>query len=140
MKPSKYLIGILIFSLIITSGVFLIGLLHNENPDFVDSERYTDFNRTFNKLDDATSTVDSMESGIENADTDFGAFGVLNSLISTGWNSLKLMLTSLSFMHGVFNGLYTFFGVPPWVGSSIIALTTLVIIFAIFSAIFQRDV
>lgn len=137
--PSQYIAGILIFVLFISGGVFMIGSFMDNDPTIVDSSKYQQFNGTFNKLDDVTNTVDNLQDNIENADTDFGIFGVLNSLISTAWNTLKLLFSSLGFMNAVFGGLYSFLGIPFWVGNIIISLVTVMICFAIFGAIFQKD-
>jgi protein-S-isoprenylcysteine O-methyltransferase Ste14 len=101
--------------------------------------RYSDFNRTFNVYDNVTTQVTSIKENIVNADTDFGAFGVLNSLIATSWQGVKLLFSSFGFMDSVFGGLSTMFGIPSWVGGFAILLIIVIIAFAIWAAIFQTQ-
>lgn len=138
--PSTYVFGIIIFTFFILGGMALISPLRAADPTFLDDDKYAQFNKTFNKVDDVTDSVGGLQDTIEDSDTDFGTFGVLNALISTAWNSLKLVFSSFSFMNAVFGGLYTFFGIPIWVGNLIILMVSVMIIFAIFAAIFQRQI
>lgn len=138
--PRHYLYGIVVFTLFIVGGVFFVTEFSGDGVSSIDSDRTGSFNRTFNKMDSLSSTTSDLRSGVEDAETDFGAFGVLNSLISGAWNTLKLLFSSLSFMDGVFDGLFTEFGVPAFVGTLIGLLVVLLIAFAIYSAIFQRDI
>ena len=98
-KPSMYIAGIVIFCLVIASGVYLIGVF-NSNDDIVDNGLISDFNSTFDKSRSVSSSVDSLKDNIENAKPDSGLFGVLNSLINTAWSGLSTIFTSFSFMAG----------------------------------------
>jgi hypothetical protein len=138
--PRHYIIGIIMFTFFVVGGIALMTEFSQDDPTFLDNDKYSTFNTTFNKYDQVTTNVNSLRSNIEDADVDYGAFGVLNSLISSGWNTLKLLFTTFSFMNGVFIGLYTIFGVPVWIPALIILLITVVISFAIYSAIFQREI
>ena len=138
--PRHYITGIIIFTLFIIGGIAIIGELTHEDAGFVDDEKFSSFNDTFNVYDDITTEVGDLRSDIEDADTDFGLFGVLNSLISSSWQSLKLLISSFGFMDAVFNGLESFVGIPGWVGGLLILLVTVLLAFAIYSAIFQRDI
>ncbi len=137
---SKYIIGIIIFTLFIMGGIAMIGEFGLVDPSFIADDRYTQFNDTFNKYTDVTAQADTLQEDIEGADTDWGAFGVLNSLIGVAWNTVTTIFTSFSFMNDAFIGLNTIFGVPIWVSSLIIAIVIIIIVFAIISAIFQRSV
>ena len=136
---SNYLLALVIFTFFIVGGVSMYGSLGEGNPTMLNSTKYDEFNATFNKVDDLTTGVGSLKSGITAADTDFGAFGVLNAIISSAWNSLKLLFTSFGFVETMLVGLTSIFGVPSWVVGLAILLITLVIVFAIYSAIFQTD-
>jgi hypothetical protein len=138
--PRHYIIGIIMFTFFIVGGIAIMTEFSQDDPTFLDNDKYSTFNSTFNKYDQVTRNVNSLRTNIEDADVDYGTFGVLNSLISSGWNTLKLLFTTFSFMNGVFTGLYTIFGVPVWIPALIILLVTVVICFAIYSAIFQREI
>lgn len=133
VQPRTYIIGIIIFCLFIVGGVSLLASFG------VNSTQVTDFNTTFDKMNDVTDVTSDLRGSIENADTDFGAFGVLNSLISSAWQSLRLLFTSLGFMEDAYTGLNTFFGVPAWIPALLGSIVIVIIAFAIFGAIFQRD-
>lgn len=137
--PRHYIIGIIMFTFFIVGGVSMLGIFADSDSTFTQDEKFTQFNESFNVLNDVSNQVDSLETSITDADTDFGVFGVLNALISSSWQALKLLFTSLSFMDGVFGGIASVFGVPSWIPAIIILIVTVIIAFAIFSAIFQRD-
>lgn len=139
MKPSHYIVGIILFTFAIMGVLGLMTAFDQQDENFLDDEEYYAFNTTFNKYDNLNSNIDELQ-GRLSSDTEEGTFGVLNSLIKIGWNSLTTLLTSFSFMEDVFNGMTTFFGVPYWIPALIIMLITTLIIFAIFGAIFQKDV
>lgn len=139
VKPSDYIIGIIIFTIVIVSGITLLAQVNTINPDTIDSDRLGEFNKTFNVLGDITDTTDDLEKSVTESSTEYGIFGVLNSLINSAWNTLKLLFNSFRFMDGVFNGLSVMFGVPVFVAQLIIALITVVIVFGIFGAIFQTN-
>lgn len=133
MTPKSYIIGIVIFCLFIVGGVSMLGSFG------ANTQQVQEFNKTFDKMNDVQEVTSDLQGSIENADTDFGAFGVLNSLISSAWQSLKLLFTSLGFMNSAFMGMVTFFGVPAWIPALFIAIIIVIVAFAIFGAIFQRD-
>ena len=140
-KPRDYIIGIIIFSLFIVGGVSMLGIFNEASPGLTNESRaFNNFSGQFNKLDDVTSEVNTLETSITNADTDYGIFGVLNSLIRSSWNTLTLMFSSFSFMSSVWAGTSYIFGIPVWVAGLIGLLVTVLFAFAIFSAIFQRDI
>lgn len=137
--PRHYIVGIVMFSFFIVGGVSMLGIMSDSSDTLTKGEKYSEFNESFNVLDDVDGTVGDMEESITDADTDFGVFGVLNALISSAWQTLKLLFSSLSFMDGVFFGLSNVFGVPGFIPGTIILVVTVILIFSIFSAIFQRQ-
>jgi len=139
VKISDYLVGIVIFMFIIVGGTVMISEFRNQDPTFISSNKYDEFNNTFNKLEDTDASIGAIRTNIEATDDDVGLFGVLNALILSSWQVLKNVFSSFSFMDSIFNGISSVFGVPDWIGGFIILLVTLVIAFAIYSAIFQRE-
>jgi len=139
--PRHYIIGIIMFVFVITAGLALLANFNDSDPTYIDDTKYTEFNSTFNKFDDITNEVNELKDGIEGAEPgqDYGTLGVLSALISSGWNSLQLLFDSFGFMTGVFSGLSEVFGIPTWAGSLIVLLITTMLGFAIYTAIFQRE-
>lgn len=138
--PRHYIIGILMFTFIIVGGVSMFGEFRSVYPSFGTDDEYDQFNRSFNKLTEVTIQINKLESNINSTDPEPGLFGFLNSLISSAWNTIKLLFSSFDFMDEAFEGLYTMFGVPKWVGNIIMSLITVIISFAIYTAIFQREI
>lgn len=139
-SPSTYIVGIMIFVLLIVGGVALIGEFKAVDTTFIDTEKYANFNTTFNKYENIVEISNKTQTNIENMEnTDFGIFGVLNGLINQAWQFLRLLISSLSFMSSAFTGLTVLFGVPAWIPTIIIGIITILLGFAIYSIIFQRN-
>lgn len=134
-----YIWGVIAFTLFIVGGVSMLGIMKAEDTTFATEDSYTRFNESFNQLTEVTETVEGLQSGIINAETDFGVFGVLNALISSSWQSLKLTFTSFSLMNAAYTGLSAVFGVPAWIPGLIILSVIVLIAFTIWSAIFQKE-
>lgn len=114
--------------------------LRASDSSFADDDKFTEFNETFNVYTETSDQISDLGSSITNADSDWGILGVLNGLILTAWQSLKLLITNWNFMNGVFYGLSTLFGVPSWISGLIILAVTVMFVFALYSAFFQREI
>lgn len=134
----NYIIGVIVFTIFIVGGVSYLSVLNNTGGGFTDDDTFNKFNRSFNKLADVTEEVGTLESGVKNAQSDFGLFGVLNSLIQTSWSTLKATLSSFDFMNTALDESNEIFGIPSWIPTLIGLIITIVIVFAIFRAIFNR--
>jgi len=138
--PRHLIMGFIIFSIFIAAGVSLFGILQDSDATFADDERYTLFNSSFNQLSSVTTEVGNLEGSINSTNaTGYGAFGVLNSLISSSWYSIRLIGNSWAFMGTAMGGLSTVFGIPAWIPAAVFLLVTVVFVFSILSAIFQRE-
>lgn len=137
MLPSQYITGIIAFVLVMSSGLWMINAFRNTDSSFIDDTKYSAFNSTFDKYDDLDSTITTLDDSIQNAEPEFGVFGALNGLINTAWNGMKVVLSSLTFMNAVFGGLYTFFGLPAFIGNLIILAITVLLVFALIAALLQ---
>lgn len=140
IKPSSYIIGIIIFTLIIMCTTMIFNETFKDKPDVLESDRYVSFNRTFNKMEDISREADLIEQNMLSSKPDMGVFGVLNGLIQSAWYSLRLITKSMGFMKDVYMGVFTELGVPKFVPTLIILLIGVGIVFAIYSAIFQGKV
>lgn len=138
-EMKEYLVGIVLFTFIIMGGLLLVSEMRAKSTSFGTEAEYQSYNYTFNTLDSITTQVGGLKSNIEDADNDFGLFGVLNSIIGSTWQAVKLFFTSFSFMDSVFDGISTYFGLPAWIPALITTLITIMIVFAIWSLVFNRD-
>lgn len=131
----NYIIAVIIFVFFITGTVSLMGILGEHKPSYAD-DRYSEFNDTFNVYQQINESVGNIQNDIQNTTT---GDNFLDSLIGGSYTTLRLMFTSLGFMRIVFGGVATFFGVPVWIPTILFMIVTVVIAFAIFRAIFQRE-
>lgn len=140
IKPSHYIIGIILFTLLVVAGTNMISEFRLADSSFTDDTKFTEFNNTFNKMEETTAQIEEYQSNIESAENvDFGVFGVLNGLIRNSWQVLRNIFSSFSFMNDLFSNVGKMFGIPSWAASLVISLITIIIVFAIYSAIFQRE-
>ena len=137
--PRHYIIGIIMFTFFIVGGVSMLSMMSSDGAMFAGDAQLQQFNNTFNIQQDISSSVTDLETSVTGADLDPGPFGMLNALISSSWTSLRLLFSSFGFMNSVFVGLSTVFGIPSWIPALIVLIVTVVIVFAIFGAIFQRN-
>jgi hypothetical protein len=138
--PRHYILGIFMFLFLLVGGVSMISQFRASDTSFGDGDDFEQFNKTFNVLDTATLKVDTLKNNTADLDSTPGLLGMLNTLYISGWNTLTLLFSSFSFMTVAFNGLGTFFGVPGWASSIIVSVVTIIILFAVLSAIFQREI
>jgi hypothetical protein len=137
--PRSYIFALIAFTFVILGVLALYSGFASYNPTMVSNTKYADFNSTFNRYSDLEGNITGMRSSITDSENEIGIFGVLNGLINTAWNSLKFMFTSFSFSSDILNGLTTVFGIPAWIPALIILSITVMLIFVIWSAIFQSE-
>lgn len=138
--PRDILTGFLVFTLFAVGAVAMISILGEGQSGMADNEKYQEFNSSFNKLQEVNSTIGSFKEGISEDITDWGAFGVLNVLVQRSWNTIKLFFTSFGFLDEAMTGLTKVFGIPGWIVTIIMGIMTVIIVFGIYSAVFQRKV
>jgi hypothetical protein len=138
--PRTYIFGLIAFVFVIVGGLSIVGVFAGNNPAMVTGSTYSDFNSSFNKFNEVNSEVGSIQNGLVNENNDFGAYGVLNSLMNGAWQSLRLLGTSLGFMTTVYGGLATVFGVPAWIPTLIGLFFIAILAFTIWSAIFRSEI
>jgi len=134
-----YFYALIIFSFFVMGSVSLVGILREGDSHVGDSGLFDEFNQTFNKIDSVTADVEAIQDSIENSDSDWGIWGVLNALIQSAWQTLKGVFSSLEVVAALFTGMTVMFGVPSWVGATALLLLTVVIAFGIYGLIFQKE-
>ena len=135
----QYIIGIIVFTLIIVGGVGMILEMKTFDPTFASDERFSKFNDTFNVYSEVTGEVEELSEGITNAEPEWGVFGGLYALTKLVWHSLTQIPTMFGFMIGVYGGISEIFGVPAWIPTLIISIISIIIVFAIFKIVFSTD-
>ena len=132
------LYGFLAAAFVIIGGVQFMALLQSSDGGFDSADRTGEFNRTFDKLNDVSANINSMQDSFS-ADPEWGVFGALNALIKSSWESIKTMFSIVGTTNSVFGGLSSFFGVPSWIVGILGLFITVTVIFAIYSLIFAKD-
>lgn len=132
------IITFIIFTMVIVGGVSMISDFAGDNDDFIDDDKFTSFNRSFNKMQELGVSVDNLEEATQTK-PDPGLFGFLDSLIGSTINTLKTIFTSFSFVGDVFRNLNEVFGIPKWVGILSASIITIIIAFGIFTVVTQRE-
>lgn len=139
-KISTYLIGIVIFTLVIAGGVSMIGILGDTNGDIVNNAKYGEFNRTANKIKDVQDSMGDIEASISEAPVDPGTLGVLSSLINTAWQMLKSIPALFGFMTTTYFDLCAFFGIPAWIPGIMTFIVSIILVFVLYGAFLQHDI
>lgn len=131
--PRNFIVAMLIFCVFIVGGIFLI-------TDFgINDSQTGEFNNTFYIVNNITGDIGNIRGSIESSDNDFGAFGVLNGLINSAWTSLKLLFGSYDIAQAVFDDAGKFLGIDATIVLLLGSIVLVIIAFAMWSAIFQRD-
>jgi len=138
-SPSTYIIGVIMASFIIMGGIGFMTVFSDHDDTYLDDPIYSDFNETFNKYQKTQDAVDELGSALD-TEPDWGVFGAINAMAQVAWNTLILLPTSFDFVNSAITGLSTVLGLPTWVGGTILASITVMIVFAIFGAVFNRQV
>lgn len=133
-----YILGVIMMMFFVVGGVSLLSEYRTADATFDATDRTGEFNRSFNQLEAVQTQINTIESNFE-SDPEWGVFGALNALIKSAWNTFSLIFTSWGFMDSVFDGMYQMFGIPSWVSVFIGMIITVIIAFAIYSLIFQKD-
>jgi len=134
----NYIIGALLFSIVIFSGVLMIGTFNTADSS-LDSSLLDPFNQSLSISDDVTTTVNTLENGIVNADLEgnTGPLGWLNTLLGTAWNGLKAISQTLRFIGVAMTQAAEMFGVPEQISGLVVLIPVVIIIFALIVAIIR---
>ena len=132
-----YVIGVLLFVVVIIGGVVMLGTWYNGDPTLDTTGDIAQFNQSFAKASDVTNSVDSIKSSMDVNENDAGFLGLgwLNALLGSAFTGLKAIYGSLSFMDVVGTEAGALFGIPASIIALIICIAAIIIIFAIWSAI-----
>jgi len=132
----NYLVGFIVFTGIILSGMGLINLFAVDNVNFIDSSKYNSFNQTFNKYSELNESTNALRGKAR-----FPTFDELlassvklatNSanLVTIGINGLNYIIDGFGFITDTLLGLDKIIpGFPSW-ASGLIVLG-IIVIFAI---------
>jgi len=131
-----YITGIILSIVIIAGGILFITNFADANPTLASDGKINDFNETMNKANEVKTAVDSMSGSIENASTtNTGILGWLNALVGSIFDGLKALFISFSFVSTAAEDSAELFKIPPIFMGLLVLILTIIIVFAIWSAI-----
>ena len=144
ITPRDFLIGSIIFMLIIVGGINIVSSMNNEYSGFISNDNLKKF-KSLNKTSDLdnqitkfNSTLETIESASDQNNPIFASFGFLGGLVQGVWAVFSNMVESFSFLTSLFGELDDLFGIPQWIISLITSLIVGILIFGIYSLIFNR--
>ena len=140
VKPRDYVIAIIVFIMIASGITFMIDSIAVTDPGFITAE-YDNFNDSVQKRADITEKITSLRDKIGQDE----APSILDSVslfFLKGFNILASLFSSLSFMESTITTLGTLFSayIPSFFPELLITLIVAFLMFAIVSAILQRDI
>jgi len=142
-SPSTYIMAFIMFTFMVVGGLSYLHGFSSVDSSFTDNQQFANFNDTFNNFDALEKQVGVLQEGVVDGDESTTAvdefIGYVNLVTGSGWTAIKTVLTSFGFITTTFLGLHLIFpGIPIWVAPIILLLLTVSIVFAIYSAAFQR--
>lgn len=146
MTPKDYIISIVIFTILILGVVEITdSFIANDNkfvPTTGDNQTYAFFKQYSSNKDTLNSSINELQQSITTTEeSSIGDF--VNILFNKGYRILTLMFgtftwftTALGSFATLFNGVIY---IPSWAVALLISIITISILFAIVSAILNRD-
>lgn len=124
------------FSVVIFSGIYIMGQFSISNPSYINDEKFIGFNKSFNQITELNTAVGELNQSIAGASPDWGVFGVINSLIKSVWSAFKQMVGTIGFIGTAIHGFGSIFGVPPEIVGLFVSLIVVIVVFSIYSLVF----
>jgi hypothetical protein len=138
-EPKYVLLGIAGMLFFILSGLYIFSNV-DKNGALANDPDYKIFNNSFQKLNEFQTGIEGIKAGVDTSESSslFDKLGIIESLVQQAWNSLKLLITSFSFLGDIFSTTATLFGVPAFVVALATLSVTIVIVFGVLYIIFNR--
>lgn len=146
-KPRDLMFALIAFTALVLGGLGLItefeGAKSNfsDTPFIDDSAHFRNFSNTLDQSEALLAQIDTIKAPLSDTVSwdQFGAF----ALLETGWRMFKalpsMLLLGTGFVASIFSGVSNYFGVPAWVATLALSFITVMIVFSIFTAVFQRE-
>lgn len=142
--PRHFFYATVVFVFFITAIVATLSMVTEDSPtgvpDLMESDRITEFNRTFYP-EDFQSNVGELQDKLEGLEVEQGG-GIISvsiAMISSAWTMVKFIITSFGFMDDSLTGMSALLGVPVWVPPLIIMFLIILFVFSILTIIFGKE-
>ena len=150
MIPRHFVLGGIIFTMLIVGVFSVISLVNSGSPTgdgsdavigFAQSNQLTEFNKSFNKIDNFTTDVNKLKTKF----TELKPEGALETItlpiafITTAWAAISVVGDIFGFMNSSFEGLTAWLGIPSWIPTLIILIVIVVLVFGVLTIIFGKE-
>jgi hypothetical protein len=119
----------------ITGGVMMMGTFSTADTTLDQNGKVSQFNSTLNKASEIEASVGGIESSIEQAGSGRGPLGWLDAIVGSAYNGLKAIGNTMGFVQVAGQDAANIFNVPTIFVTLLSLIVTLIIGFAIWSAI-----
>jgi len=126
IKLHQFLIGFLVFSLIITMGVSFIGSI---NEDYGLTMSTSEFNKTYTQINKTLEITDSIRS--KTIDADISESESWESMGKGAYSSVRLLANTFSTVNAITNDIAKVMGIPQYIVSIGISALLISLLFAI---------
>jgi hypothetical protein len=134
--PQDFLIGVILMSMVVAGSVIFMGAFITDNPSMDVSNLNFDFNRSYNKLSEASAAGNSIRSSLTNA-SNSNKVSVLENIFNAGYNTLVSFVNSLSFVTSFFHGFTSLLGLPSFVETGLYAIVIIIVVFGVLYALLK---
>lgn len=139
--PKHLIIASIVSAIVLLSFLYMMTQFNNDSGNFNDSTglfvNLTSKSNTY--YYNINTTSGDLQNKIQNASTETGVLGALNGLIQTAWGGLKSIFTSLTFITDFGKFAFVVLKLPTFFIVLVGAIITVIIVFSIWSAIFQKE-
>jgi len=140
MKISSFLIGIVMFTVIVLSGSSLLVISQLANPDFMDLGEYESFNNVFNQQQKINETMGNLVSGLQVKNPSL--FDSLTLIYNTAVFTVQSVWFGIQFVFTMVTNIPTVLGfsaeLAPFIWG-IISIITIGLVLSIISATLYRE-
>jgi len=135
-RLQSYIIGVILSIVVATGGILIMTDFLDAKPNLDSVNDLGDFNDSFSKANEVTDAVDGMSNSIEDvSESNAGILGWLNALVGSIFDGIKAIFKSFSFVESSASDAGIIFGIPAVLIGLIVLIITIIIVFAIWSAI-----
>lgn len=132
----SYITGVILAIIVITGGLLILNDFRSNDTSIDPTNTVNSFNRTLNKANEVNISVSGMSNSIQEASTtNTGVLGWLNALVGSIFDGLKAIFSSFSFVNVAAEETGKELGIPAILTSLALLIITIIIVFAIWSAI-----
>ena len=128
---SNYIYGIIVFCLVITSGMIFLGSVSTNT-----STEFKDFNKTFDKSQQLTESIMGLQDTVKQGETG-SIIDYAEMFLKLAWNSLGSIFNLFGFMNEVWDGVSGWLGIPPVITAFITLFVIVLVVLILYAAFFH---